>query len=68
MLYCHNTNLAGKGMTKDKIVSKFLGTAEVQNLKSTKLRKMIGIVNQHCFIPRGKTISFEVQNGQVTRY
>jgi hypothetical protein len=68
MLYCHNTNLVGKGVTKDKIVSKFLGTAEVQNLRSTKLQKMIGIVNQHCFIPQGKMISFEVQNRQVTRY
>jgi hypothetical protein len=25
-------------------------------------------VNQHCFIPRGKIISFEIQNGQITRY
>jgi hypothetical protein len=45
MLYFHNTNLAEKGVMKAKIVSKFLGTAEVQNLKSTELRKRIGIVN-----------------------
>jgi len=45
MLYCHNIILTGKGVTKNKIVSKFLGTAEVQNLRSTKLWKMIGIVN-----------------------
>jgi hypothetical protein len=68
MLYFHNTNLAGKGVMKAKIVSKFLGAAEVRNLKSTELRKRIGIVNRHCFTPRGKMISFEVQNRQVTRY
>jgi len=68
MLYFHNTNLTGKGVMKAKIVSKFLGTAEVRNLRSTKLRKRIGIVNRHCFTPQGKMISFEVQNGQVTRY
>jgi len=66
MLYCHNTNLAGKGVMKAKIVCKFLGTVEVQNLKSMELRKRIGIVNRHRFIPRGKMISFEVQNEQVT--
>jgi hypothetical protein len=59
MLYYHDTNLAGKGVMKAKIVSKFLGTTEVRNLKSTELRKRIGIVNRHCFIPRGKMISFE---------
>ena len=64
----HDTNLAGKGVMKAKIVSKFLGTAEVRNLRSTKLWKRIGIVNRHCFIPRGKIISFGVQNGQVTQY
>jgi hypothetical protein len=68
MLYCHNTNLAGKGVMKAKIVSKFVGSVEVQNLRSTELRKRIGIVNRHCFISRGKMISFEVQNGQVTQY
>jgi hypothetical protein len=67
MLYYHN-KVAGEGVTKAKIVPSFLGTAEVQNLRSTKPWKMIGIVNQHCFISRGKMISFEVQNGQVTRY
>jgi len=50
MLYYHNTNLAGEGVTKAKIVPSFWETGEEQHLRSIELRKRIGIVNQHCFI------------------
>jgi hypothetical protein len=41
MLYYHDTNLAVKDVMKAKIVSKFLGTAKVWNLRSTELREAL---------------------------
>jgi hypothetical protein len=39
-----------KCVMKAKIVSKFLGTAELQNLRSMELWKRIGIVKRHCLL------------------